>query len=86
MKKIIILLLAFLLSACSAVKPSKTLSSMQTEPAAETTVTETASPEEHFSKETDTPETVITVQKEDSSGPPVDERSEQKPAPETTTI
>ena len=32
MKKIITLLLALLMSACSAVKPSETLSSMQTEP------------------------------------------------------
>ena len=31
-KKIIILLLALLMSACSAVKPAETLSSMQTEP------------------------------------------------------
>ena len=46
MKKIIILLLALLMSACSAVKPTETLSSMQTEPAAETTVTETTAPEE----------------------------------------
>ena len=38
MKKIIILLLALLMSACSAVKPSETLSSMQTESTAETTV------------------------------------------------
>ena len=42
MKKIIILLMALLMSACSAVKPAETLSSMQTEPTAETTVTETA--------------------------------------------
>ena len=40
MKKIIILLLALLMSACSAVKPSETLSSMQTEPT-ETTVADT---------------------------------------------
>ena len=46
MKKIIILLLALLMSACSAVKPAETLSSMQTEPKVETTVTETAAPEE----------------------------------------
>ena len=46
MKKIIILLLALLMSACSAVKPAETLSSMQTEPTAETTVAETTAPEE----------------------------------------
>ena len=47
MKKIIILLLALLMSACSAVKPSETLSSMQTEPTvSETTVAETVVPEE----------------------------------------
>ena len=38
MKKIIILLLALLMSACSAVKSAETLSSMQTEPTAETKV------------------------------------------------
>ena len=41
MKKIIILLLALLMSACSAKKPLETLSSMQTEPTAETAVMET---------------------------------------------
>ena len=45
MKKIIILLLALLMSACAAVKLSETLSSMQTEPTvSETTVAETAVP------------------------------------------
>lgn len=37
MKKIIILLLALLMSACAAVKPAENLSSMQTEPPTETT-------------------------------------------------
>ena len=42
MKKIIILLLSILLSACSVVKPAETLSSMQTEPeSTETTVADT---------------------------------------------
>ena len=46
MKKNIILLLALLMSAYSAVKSSETLSSMQTEPTvSETTVAETAVPE-----------------------------------------
>lgn len=45
MKKIIILLLALLMSACSAVKPAETLSSMQTEAETETTVAEMVSPE-----------------------------------------
>ena len=45
MKKIIILLLALLMSACSVVKPSETLSSMQTEAETETTVAEMVSPE-----------------------------------------
>ena len=63
MKKIIILLLALLMSACSAVKPSETLSSMQTEPTAETTVAETAAPEETVKEEktTEIPETVAPV-------------------------
>ena len=41
MKKIIVLLLALLISTCSAEKPAETLSSMQTKPKAETAVTET---------------------------------------------
>ena len=70
MKKIIILLLALLMSACSAVKPSETLSSMQTEPTEKTTVAETTaeppatqeSPIETVKEENPTkiPETVET--------------------------
>ena len=81
MKKIIILLLALLMSACSAVKPSETLSSMQTEP---TTVMETAAPEETteiISKET---EPVIEAPKTETTEPSVGERPEQTPTPETT--
>ena len=84
MKKIIILLLALLMSACSAVKPAETLSSMQTEPTAETTVTETTAPEkttESIPKET---EPVIETTKTETTAPSVDECPEQKPAPETT--
>ena len=85
MKKIIILLLALLMSACSAVKPSETLSSMQTESTAETTVAETAAPEETtepIPKETGT---VIETQKEEPPAPIIIERPEQKATPEITT-
>ena len=83
MKKIIILLLALLMSACSAVKPSETLSSMQTESTAETTVAETAAPEETtepIPKETGT---VIETPKEE---PSVVEHLEQEPVPKTTAV
>ena len=86
MKKIIILLLALLMSACSAVKPAETLSSMQTEPTAETTVTETTASEkttEPIPKET---EPVIETPKEEPSAPTIIERPEQNPVPNTTTI
>ena len=85
MKKIIILLLALLMSACSAVKPSETLSSMQTEPTAETTVTETAIPKETtepIPKETGT---VIETQKEEPPAPIIIERPEQNATSEITT-
>ena len=85
MKKIIILLLALLMSACSAVKPSKTLSSMQTESTAETTVAETAAPEETtepIPKETGT---VIETQKEEPPAPIIIERPEQNATSEITT-
>ena len=85
MKKIIILLLALLMSACSAVKPSETLSSMQTESTAETTVAETAAPEETtepISKETGT---VIETQKEEPPAPIIIERPEQNATSEITT-
>ena len=83
MKKIIILLLALLM--CSAVKPAETLSSMQTEPMAETTVTKTASPEktaETAQKET---VTVIETPKEKPPAPIIIERTEQNATPEITT-
>ena len=83
MKKIIILLLALLMSACSEIKPAETLSSMQTEPAAETTVTETTAPEkttEPIPKET---EPAIETLKTETPAPSVGEHPEQKPAPDT---
>ena len=85
MKKIIILLLALLMSACSAVKPSETLSSMQTESTAETTVAETAAPEETtepIPKETGT---VIETPKEEPPAPIIIERPEQNATSEITT-
>ena len=84
MKKIIILLLALLMSACSAVKPAETLSSMQTEATAETTVAETTAPEETMESTSEETEAVIEAPKEEPAVPPVVERPEQKPAPETT--
>ena len=84
MKKIIILLLALLMSACSAVKPSETLSSMQTE-SAETTVAEPAASEETtepIPKETGT---VIEAQKEEPPAPIIIERPEQNATSEITT-
>lgn len=96
MKKIIILLLAILLSACSAVKPAETVSSMQTEPkVTETTVADTpatAPPEEvaeTTTKEAETkpstPETVSEVPKDETPEPSVSERPEKKSTPENTT-
>lgn len=85
MKKIIILLLALLMSACSAVKPSETLSSMQTEPTAETTVTETAAPEETTESIPKETETVIETPKEEPPAPLIIEQPEQKSTPEITT-
>ena len=84
MKKIIILLLALLMSACSAVKSAETLSSMQTEPTAETTVTETTAPEETTESIPKETEPVIETTKTETTAPSVDECPEQKPAPETT--
>lgn len=85
MKKIIILLIALLMSACSALKLAETLSSMQTEPTeSETTVAETAAPEETTEPAPKETETVIEAPKEEPAVPPVVERPEQKPAPETT--
>ncbi len=74
MKKIIILLLALLMSACSAVKPAETMSSMQTEPV-ETT--------EIIPKEV---EPVIKTPKEETPAPSVSEYPEQKPVSETTAV
>ena len=86
MKKIIILLLALLMSACSAVKPAETLSSMQTEPTAETTVAETTAPEETMESTSEENEAVIEAPKEDPTAPSDDERPEQKSVPETSTV
>lgn len=85
MKKIIILLLALLMSACSAVKPAETLSSMQTEPTAETTVTETTAPEETTEPIPKETETVIETPKEEPPAPIIIERPEQNATPEITT-
>ena len=85
MKKIIILLLALLMSACSAVKPAETLSSMQTEPTAETTVTETAASEETTEPIPKETEPVIEAPKEETPAPSIGERPEQKATPEITT-
>ena len=86
MKKIIILLLALLMSACSAVKPAETLSSMQTEATAETTVAETTAPEETMESTSEETEAVIEAPKEDPTAPSDDERPEQKSVPETSTV
>ena len=86
MKKIIILLLALLMSACSAVKPAETLPSMQTEPTAETTVTETAIPKETMQPIPKETEPVIETSKEKTTESPVTEQPEQKPAPDTTAV
>ena len=83
MKKIIILLLALLMSACSAVKPSETLSSMQTEPA-ETSVADTHVTEVTAEPTTKESETVIETPKTETTAPSVDECPVRKPAPETT--
>ena len=83
MKKIIILLLALLMSACSAVKPAETLSSMQTEPS-ETSVADTHVTEVTAELTTKENETVIETTKTETTAPSVDECPEQKPAPETT--
>ena len=85
MKKIIILLLALLMSACSAVKPSETLSSMQTEPTEKTTVAETTAPEETTEPIPKETETVIEAQKEEPPAPIIIERPEQNATSEITT-
>ena len=85
MKKIIILLLALLMSACSAVKPSETLSSMQTEPA-ETSVADTHVTEVTAEPTTMESETVIETTKTETIAPSVDECPLQKPTPETTAV
>ena len=85
MKKIIILLLVLLMSACSAVKPSEILSSMQTKPTAETIITETETPEETTEIILKEAEPVIETPKEKTTALPVAESSEQKPAPESST-
>ena len=85
MKKIIILLLALLMSACSAVKPAETLSSMQTESTAETTVAETTAPEETTESIPKETEPVIETPKTETTEPTAIERPEQSPVPDTTT-
>ena len=85
MKKIIILLLTLLMSACSAVKPAETLSSMQTEPTAETTVAETTAPEETTESTPKETETAIKVPKEETTAPLIIEQPEQKATLEITT-
>ena len=82
MKKIITLLLALLMSACSAVKPAETLSSMQTEPKVETTITETAAPEETTESIPKETEPVIETPKTETT---VSELPEQKLVLDTTT-
>ena len=84
MKKIIILLLALLMSACSAVKPSETLSSMQTEPT-ETTVADTQVTEVTEAPTTKETEPVIETPKTETSETTATERPEQSPVPDTTT-
>ena len=86
MKKTIILLLALLMSACSAVKPSETLSSMQNELTAETTVAETAAPEETTDPIPKETELVIEIPKTETTAPSVGEHPEQKPESETTAV
>ena len=81
MKKIIILLLALLMSACSVVKPSETLSSMQTEAETETTVAEMVSPEKTTETTPKETESVIETQRAETTAPFA---TEQKLAPETT--
>ena len=85
MKKIIILLLALLMSACSAVKPSETLSSMQTEPT-ETTVADTQVTEVTEAPTTKETEPVIETTKTETTALIIIERPEQKPAPDTTAL
>lgn len=84
MKKIIILLLALLMSACSAVKPSETLSSMQTEPT-ETTVADTQVTEVTEAPTTKETEPVIETPKTETTEPTATERPEQSPVLDTTT-
>lgn len=84
MKKIIILLLALLMSACAAVKPSETLSSMQTEPT-ETTDAETAVPMETTEPISKGTEPVIETPKTETTAPSGGERPEQKAVRETST-
>ena len=86
MKKIIILLLALLMSACSALKLAETLSSMQTEPtASETTVADTQVTEVTEAPTTKETEPVIETPKTETTEPTAIERPEQSPVPDTTT-
>ena len=81
MKKVIILFFVILLCGCSAEKPAKTMSSMQTE----TTVAETAVPEEMTKLTSKETETVIETPKEEPPAPIIIERPEQNATPEITT-
>ena len=83
MKKIIILLLALLMSACSAVKPAETLSSMQTEPT-ETTVADTQVTEVTEAPTTKETEPVIETPKTETTETTATGRREQRPGPQTT--
>ena len=85
MKKIIILLLSLLMSACSAVKSAETLSSVQNEPRVETTITETAAPEETTESIPKETESVIETPKTETTEATATERPEQSPVPDTTT-
>ena len=89
MKKIIILLLALLMSACAAVKPSETLSSMQTEPTETTAPSVGERPEQKSVRETSTATTaetpVVPIKAETTTKPsatpktPVETIKEDKP-------
>lgn len=74
-----------LMSACSAVKPSETLSSMQTEPV-ETTVAETVASGKTTEPIPKGTKPIIGTRKEETTAQSIVERPEQKPAPETTAV
>lgn len=86
MKKIIILMIALLLSECSKVKPAETVSRMQPEWTAETTTLETLAPEETTETTSKETEVIIEPPKEETTMPPIGEHLEQKPTPETSAV